>query len=271
VALSFTYDREPLAPAPFARRKGKPMSNFLFFSVLRALGKGRVIRNLMTVLLRALSILTLAAGIYLLYQLLTNGFHEGAPTEAVILALLTILILAVTIVAVAQIFWFRSNSAQEIPDGPFTAIPVFAVLVRAIGEVYACVITAAGLVLCLSIWIAKGAGGLPPLHLPGFDMPIVPIENSFFQGLILLVLILLLAAAYLLFFYFCAEAIVVTVDIAINVRTLLRPGSAPPVLAPPAPQYAPPMAQRCPNCGAEVLSGAPFCGRCGTSLTPPST
>src|SRR5258708_3555703 len=127
------------------------MSNFLFFSVLRALGKGSAIRKLMAVLLRTLSIVTLAVGLYLLYQMLTNGFREGAQTEAVILVLLTILIVAVTTVALAQIFWFRANSAQEIPEGPFTAIPVFAVLVRAVGEVYACVVTAAGLTMCFGI------------------------------------------------------------------------------------------------------------------------
>jgi hypothetical protein len=142
------------------------------------------------------------------------------------LGLLTILIFAATIAAVAQIFWFRAGSVQEIPEGPFTVIPVFSVLLRAIGEMYACVITAAGLVLCLSIWIAKGAGGLPFIPLPGVNLPSNGLfENTFFQGLVLLVLTLLLAAAYLLFFYFIAEAIVVGVDIAVNVRALLRTGS----------------------------------------------
>jgi hypothetical protein len=277
------------------------MSNFLFFGVLRALAKGSAIRGLMTFLLRALSIVTLVLGAYFLYLILANGFREGMPTELVILALLTILIFAATIVAAAQIFWFRSNSAHDIPEGPFIAIPVFAVFVRAIGEVYACVIVALGLVGCFGIWIAKGEGR-PPMKLPGFDLPNPTLfENSFFQGLLVLVLVLLAAVVYLLLFYFFAEAIVVTVDIAVNVRMLVRGGTATPLPAPEAPQYAPQppmqygppqpqygppqygtpqappyaapqapaMGPRCPNCGNEVPPGTSFCVRCGATLVPP--
>src|SRR5258708_39811633 len=119
------------------------MSNFLFFSVLRALGKGSAIRKLMAVLLRTLSIVTLAVGLYLLYQMLTNGFREGAQTEAVILVLLTILIVAVTTPALAQIFWFRADRAQEITGGPFPAITFFSVVVSRARRDYAVVVTAA--------------------------------------------------------------------------------------------------------------------------------
>jgi hypothetical protein len=276
------------------------MSNFLFFGVLRALGKGSAIRGLMTFLLRTLSIVTLVLGGYFLYLILSNGFREGMPTELVLLAILTTLIFAATIVAATQVFWFRSNSARDIPEGPFIAIPVFAVFVRAVGEVYTFVIVALGLVGSLGIWIAKGEGR-PPLRLPGFDLPNPTLfENSFFQGLLVLVLVLLAAVAYLLLFYFFAEAMVVTVDIAVNVRMLVRPASATPIpepqyapppqpqYGPPQPQYGPPEAQygtpqappyvppqapaiglRCPNCGNEVAPGTSFCLRCGTSLAPP--
>ena len=258
------------------------MSNFLFFGVLRALGRGSAVRKWMTLLLRGLSILTLILGGYILFQGLASGFREGAPSEAVLLTILTLLILAVTIVAMAQIFWFRANSVNEIPEGPFTAIPVFAVLVRAIGEVYACVIAAAGLFACLGIWIARHVGGeISPLRLPGFNLPNLPLfENSFFQGVLILVVAMLIAAAYLLFFYFFAEAIVVTVDIAINVRALVRGSS--PAAVPAAPQYAPqaqpqyipapaPTVLRCPNCGNENPAGTTFCVRCGASLVPPGS
>jgi hypothetical protein len=273
------------------------MSNFLFFSVLRALSNGRVIRALMTFLLRVLSILTLAGGLYLLYNMVTGTFHEGAPTELVLYGILAILIFVVTMVAVAQIFWFRANSVQEIPDGPFTAIPVFSVLLRAIGEIYACVITTLGILVCLLIWIAKGEGRLPPISLPGLNLPNVHIENSFLQGLVFLLFMLLMAAGALLLFYFLAEAIVVTVDIAVNIRAFLRSASPAPVPVAPQPPYvpqppvpygppqppvqygapqpppyatpqAPSTALRCPNCGNEVAPGAPFCPRCGTPLSP---
>lgn len=223
------------------------MNNFFFFPVLRALNDGRVIRRCMSFLLYALAVLTLLGGLFSVYEILKTYFAAGVPTEFRFAAIIAVIIFAATFLACAQVFWFRAGSIRDIPEGPFTVIPLMSVLLRAVGEVIACLLTAVGVVGCLTVWLTKAGIGLP-ISIPGVRVPsgAEAVDNSFITGLLILIYAVLAAIAYLLFFVFLAEAMLVTVDIAIHVRMLVRQNPAPPAPQmaaappqPPQPQYAP--------------------------------
>ena len=145
------------------------------------------------------------------------------PTDGTVSGLLFVLIMAATILAIAQIFWFRAGSARELGDSPFTAIPVVSILFRTLGEVYATLALAIGVGGCLFIWVARGNPFWLVRESVGI-LPSVPVESSFLGGLIFLLSMSVASFLMLVLAYFLAESVVVMVDVASHVRMLVRQG-----------------------------------------------
>ena len=205
------------------------MSRFYFFPVLEALNDGRIIRRLVSSLLYILSIATLAGGLYALYVALKDASSLGWPQT-----LLSAVMLLATVVAVAQIFWYRARSVTQIADSAFTAIPVVSVLFRTVGEMYGTLALALGLGGCLLMWLAKAD---PSLMMGGLRdvLPVVPVEATFLGGLVFLLVMVLAGFAVLLLCYFLAESSLVLVDVARHIRILVKQTApAPPPTAPEA-------------------------------------
>ena len=204
------------------------MSKLFFYPVLDALSEGKVIRKFVAIALRVLGVLALVAGAYLLIEIFKMAFQ--LPTEGTIGGLLFAVIFAGTIVAVAQIHWYRANSVVGLGDSPFTLIPIVSVLLRLAGEVYATLAVSIGVGGCLVIWFAssnplgmiRGLGELLPSSTPG---------TGFLGGIFFLVYLSVASLLVLVLFYFFAEASVVLVDVARHVRLLVKqeaPGDQPP-------------------------------------------
>ena len=228
------------------------MSKFFFYPVLDALGDGRIIRKGVSTALQVLAVLDLLGGAYLLVEILKAAFQM--PTDGTIGGLLFAVIFLGTVLAIAQILWYRAASVRNLGDSPFTVIPVVAVLLRTAGEVYATAGVSVGVGGCLFLWLAKG-NPMGLLQGLGGVLPSASADASFLGGIMFLLYLSVASFFMLIVFYFLAESIVVTVDIARHVRQLVRqgaPGSS-----------GGPGGNRCPKCSSELEPGARFCPACG--------
>jgi hypothetical protein len=272
------------------------MEKMFYYPVLRALDDGRIIRKSISILLRILAIVAGLGCAYLLTQVLKQAFQSDVPATVSAGGALMAIMLLIAGACVVQIFWYRAGSVDSLGDSPFTVIPSFAYLLRAVGETYATLGVLLGIGGCLIIWVSKEAGEAILFQLRSV-LPMSPQSASFVGGLIFFAGCSLASIGMLLVFYFLAESMVAVIDIARNVRLILNsktpatptpvapayppqpayvsppppPAYAPP---PPAPSYAPPppppppveVGRFCPTCSAELPPGAQFCGVCGQRI-----
>jgi hypothetical protein len=200
-------------------------------SVLGALAQGRVIRNAIALVMRIGALLVLLGGLFVVIQVLKMSFQISSAAATIGGVLLAVL-MAAAFFAVAQIYLFRAQSVYDLEDSPFTIIPILSILFRASGEAYAIGAIAFGVGGCLFTWLS---GMSPTMLLSGLGvlMPPIPFlgemgSQSFVSGLVFLVSMIVAGFATLIAFYALAELVVVLVDIAINVRRLVKGQAAVP-------------------------------------------
>jgi hypothetical protein len=198
----------------------------VFRRVLEDLDKGNVIRTAVVLALRILGILTVLAGIFVTVELLRASFT--LPVQGIIGGLLFAIVILAASAALLETYFYRAASVGALGESAFTVMPVVSLLFRLLGEVYAIVGVAAAVGGCLFIWFS---GLSPGQVLPGVEqlMPFAPLGGTFLGGVVFLVWLLVVSFLALLAFYFLAELVVVVVDIATNVRSLVkqaRPGPA---------------------------------------------
>jgi uncharacterized membrane protein YhaH (DUF805 family) len=194
--------------------------------VLGALAEGRVIRSSIAVVLQVAAVLVLLGGLFALIQILKFSFQFPSAT-ATIGGLLVAILVAAALFADAQILLFRAQSVRELEDSPFTVIPILSILFRTTGETYAVGALAMGVGGCVFTWLSgmsprtllSGMGELVP-NIPGMGEG--GGGQSFVDGLIFLAAMAIAAFVALVVFYALAELVIVMVDIAINVRRLVK-------------------------------------------------
>jgi hypothetical protein len=191
-------------------------------TVLMALSEGRVIRNSIAIVLQVAAVLILLAGLLALIQILKLSFQLSSAT-ATVGGLVVAIFVAGAVFAVSQIYLFRAHSVRQLEDSPFTVVPILSILFRTAGETYAVLALALGVGGCLFTWFS----GMNPRSLLGGLgdlMPNMPAGGaSFLDGLIFLATLAAVAFLSLVIFYALAELVVVTVDIAINIRRIAKP------------------------------------------------
>ena len=196
------------------------MSPLTFFRpVLQALSDGPIIRKSIATALQILSVLCVLSGIYTVIEILKASFR--LPTEATIGGLILAIVFAAAVLAVVQVLLCRAQDVLSLEASPFTVIPICSILLRASGEVYAVLGVAVGVGGCMFIWLS----GIHPFAILGAMaglFPQVAFGNTFFGGIAFLLSLVLLSFFGLLVFYFVAESIVVMVDIAKNVRAVVK-------------------------------------------------
>jgi len=194
-------------------------------SILGALAEGSVIRNAIALIMRLGAVLVLLAGLLLVIQILKMSFQIQSAT-ATIGGLLVAVLLAGAAFAIAQIYLYRAQSVHDLEDSPFTVVPILSILFRASGEAYAVGAVSFGVGGCLFTWLSGMSPMLLMSSLGGF-MPPIPGMNemggqSFVSGLMFLVVMIAAAFGALVAFYALAELVIVLVDIALNVRRLVK-------------------------------------------------
>jgi len=191
-------------------------------AVLIGLSQGKIIRSCIATAMQIGAILVLLGALLALVSMLKISFQLPSAAATVGGIIVAILMVA-ALFAVAQIYLFRAQSVRELADSPFTIVPILSILFRAAGETYAVTALSFGIGGCLFTWLsgmsptslASGLGTLVP-SLPGVGEG----GGSFLDGLIFLVGLSLAAFLALVVFYALAEMVVVSVDIAVDVRKI---------------------------------------------------
>jgi hypothetical protein len=194
-------------------------------AILGALAQGKVIRNAIALVMRVGAVLILLGGLLVVIQILKMSFQISSAT-ATIGGLLVAVLLGAAFFAISQIYLYRAQSVHDLEDSPFTIIPILSILFRASGESYAVGALAFGVGGCLFTWLSGMSPMMLMSGLGGFMPPIPGLSEmggqSFVSGLVFLVTMIIAAFAALVAFYALAELVIVLVDIAINVRRLVK-------------------------------------------------
>ncbi len=174
--------------------------------------------------LRALGILVLLGGFAAVFALLRFSLEyagQGAVgLPGLVGGVLFAGILLAGVVAMMQIHFYRAENVQALGESTYTVVPIVSLLFRAAGEVYATLGVAVGVGGCLFMWFAR----INPLSmLGGFGtlLPAVQTEGSFVGGLFFLIYMIASSFTFLVLSYFLAEATLLVVDIARNLRALV--------------------------------------------------
>jgi hypothetical protein len=239
------------------------MNKLPLLPILRALSEGRTIRKIATLIMQAFAVAFLLIGVYLVVTMIRG--MSGAPTDAVIAGILAMILLLAMCLVIAQIFWLRAGNMHDLPETPYTLLPIASIFMRAGGEASAAAFATMGLLGCLFQWIAR----INPYEgsAPSF-IPAMTDSNPFLAGLLFLVRCSLGSGMAVLIGYFLAEIVLFFVDMLVHTRMIAgqSPTAASPLVgvptfpAPPPPQYAPPMGQYPPYpgpAGPQYPGGAP--------------
>jgi len=181
--------------------------------VLDSLTDARMMRTSIGKALRILGILSVVGGIYLLVDILKESFHM--PTEGTIGGLVFAVMIAASVLSIMQILFYRGKHIEDLEESELTIIPIFSILFKAVGEIYATFMAAVGVGGCVFIWLAKS----DPMYFIGSIarfLPTIPGESTFLGGIMFLVYSFLWGFIALIGCYFLAEASVVLAEIAGN-------------------------------------------------------
>ena len=193
-------------------------ATYFFKPVLTSLDDGKVIHRAIAFTMRIMGILSLIGGVYLLIGVLKASFEM--TTEGTIGGLILSVFLAAAVLAVAQILFHRAESIRGLRESSFMVIPIFSVVCKAIGEIYATFGTALGFGGCIYVWFSKSN----PLYLLGEVnrfLPTLSPEPTFFGGIFFLFYFGVTSFVVLMVSYFLAEAFVVMTEMAKNIRHML--------------------------------------------------
>ena len=191
-------------------------------TVLAALSQGRIIRSSAATAMQIGAVLVLLLALLALVSILKTSFQLPSAAGTVG-GIIVAALLAAALVAVSQIYLFRAQSIRELGDSPFTIVPILSILSRAAGETYAVLALSFGIGGCLFTWLS---GTSPTTLASGLGTLVPPLPDSgqggagFLDGLIFLAGLWIAAFLSLVVFYALAEMVVVSVDIALNLRKI---------------------------------------------------
>jgi hypothetical protein len=189
-----------------------------FYPVLESLDEGGVMRTIGAIGLRCVGVLVALGGLLGLVEVLRFSFQANAA-EITLAGLVLGLAILGAVAIILQIFFYRADCIRDLPTSRFTVIPIFSIMVRTAGEVYAALTSVIGVAGCLALWLA-GRSVLPMLGAFGLLLLSNPSDSSFLGGLAFAFTVLVVAMVVLILSYFFAESIVVLADIATNMNVL---------------------------------------------------
>jgi hypothetical protein len=197
------------------------MSTLSFFRpMLEALNDGKIIRSTVVWSIKALALLILAGGVYLLVDIIKAS--SNMPTEGTFGAIIFAAVLLGSIFVIAQIFLHRAKNIGELQEGPpFLMIRVCSMLLRGFGEAYATLLVGVGAGGCVFLWLAKDN----PLYYVGELAKFLPAmgpEPTLLGGVFFLGYYMLMSFVAFVVSYFLSESIVVMADIAKTARHSFR-------------------------------------------------
>ena len=206
------------------------MKKYLFMrAVLTFVGEGRLFTVVLASVLRILAVLLILGALVAWLQLWKLVFDSHGT--AILGGVLFQGFFVIGVYMVVHTLWIRAADIQVAHAPEFTVVPIVSVLLKMLGEIYA----------CISLTVGVGGGIAAPFgsgylgyqitktirSIPGFGLPqsllqeLLPRGGGGFLSVILLPVGGAIAALFSLFlFYTASEMLVAVVDIARNTRVL---------------------------------------------------
>jgi len=203
----------------------------IFDPVFHALNNAKIIRNIISWVMKIQAIIIALVGFYGCYSIirlainerravldLEGNFITHIPIGIVIGGVLLALFVLAWGCLTAIILAYRSQTVMESGDDRFVALSIISLIFRVYGELAFVTYSLFGIGGCLFIWITSEN----PFSQMGFLGEILPFAGhggpGFLGGVELAIFFLMIAFSLIVFFYALAEYIAVQVEIAANTR-----------------------------------------------------
>jgi hypothetical protein len=190
-------------------------SYFFMESVLQLIAQGRFFRKAFAVVLQALAVVVSIAGLVLwmsIWRFATRA-NFAALSGIVIFQLLFVIALYM----VAHTLFIRARDIAGLPEAEFYVIPIAAIVLKLLGEIYACFVAVMSIAGGILIWLMGGYA----FSVVKKAAPLVPHlgdGEGFMGGLLFMGGGLFAAFVVLVLCYFLAEAVLLMADIAKNAK-----------------------------------------------------
>ena len=192
------------------------MDSYLFMeSVLQLIAQGRFFRKAVAVILQTLAVVVSIAG--LVAWMSMWKFAARAPFFALLGIVIFQLFFVVALYMVAHALFIRARDIAQLPDEEFYVIPIVAIALKLIGEVYASFVAVMSVAGGILIWLMRGYA----FSLVKKAAPFVPrLGNGegFVGGLLFMGGGLFAAFVVLVLTYFLAEAVCMMAESARNLK-----------------------------------------------------
>lgn len=197
------------------------MKKYFFMTpVLQWISQGKVFVKIFATIIRIIGGILLLFGLIQWFKLWKIIFHGDA--ELIIGGILFQALFVVGVYMIVHTLFIRANDMAQLQDDEFTIIPIIAILLKLMGEIYACFvifISVAGGILMWFIgkyrvsWLFEDVPFLPSFLMKGGS-------SAFVGGLSFMILGAVFAFFVLVLFYLLSELIMVQVAIAKNTKNL---------------------------------------------------
>lgn len=192
------------------------MEKYLFIKpLLQIISEGKFFRRAVAVALRVLAIIIAFAG--LVGWIIKWQFVFSLPVTGIIGGIIFQLLMVVAAYMVIHIILIRAGNIKRLPEAEYTVIPIVALCIKLLGEIYASFLAVTAVAGGLYIWMTGRNAGK---DLLGILAPLVPAvgDLSFIGGVKFILSGAAMAFVTLLVSYFLSEIVIVMVDIARNTR-----------------------------------------------------
>lgn len=192
------------------------MNSYLFMeSVLHLIAQGSFFRKAFAVVLQALAVVLSIAG--LVMWMSVWKFAGQAPFAALLGIVIFQLLFVVALYMVAHTLFIRARDIAQLPDGEFYVIPIAAITLKLVGEIYASFVAVMSVAGGILIWLMRGyAYSLVKMAVP--FVPRLSNGEGFMGGLLFMGGGLFAAFVVLVLSYFLAETVLMLADSAWNVK-----------------------------------------------------
>jgi len=192
------------------------MDSYLFMeSVLRLIAQGSFFRKAFSVILQALAVVVSIAGLVVWMSMWK--FAARAPFVALLGIVIFQLFFVVALYMVAHTLFIRARDIAQLPDEEFYVIPIAAIALKLVGEVYASFVAVMSIAGGILIWLMRGyAFSLVKMAAP--FVPRLGNGEGFLGGLLFMGGGLFAAFVVLVLTYFLAEAVCMMAESARNLK-----------------------------------------------------
>ena len=192
------------------------MDSYLFMeSVLRLIAQGSFFRKAFAVILQVLAAVVSIAG--LVEWMSVWRFAARAPFVVLVGIVIFQLLFVVALYMVAHTLFIRARDIAQLPEGEFYVIPIAAIALKLIGEIYASFVAVMSVAGGILIWLMRGyAYSLVKKAAP--FVPRLGNGEGFVGGLLFMGGGLFAAFVVLVVCYFLSEAVVMMAESARNIK-----------------------------------------------------